>query len=91
VPVDRTAAYRPKIALRRQVTFLAMKYDTIMWQSIDKSLAVAQMGDRLATINMGRKVVVLCPSRGGAESPSNTSPGPRPISVPSGILVRPTV
>jgi len=26
-----------------------------------KSLAVAEMGDRLTTIDMGRKVGVLCP------------------------------
>jgi len=48
------------------------------------------MGDRLATIDMGRKVGRCCcaPFRGGAESPSNTmSPGPRPTSVPSGILI----
>ena len=29
------------------------------------------MGDRLATIDMGRKVGVLCPLLGGAGSPSN--------------------
>jgi len=35
---------------------------------------------------------VLCPLLGGAGSPSNTiSPGPRPTSVPSGILNNPTV
>jgi len=72
VPVGCTAAYRPKIALRRQVTFLAMKYDTITWQSIDKSLAVAQMGDRLATINIGRKVGAAVPLHVGELSPHLT-------------------
>jgi len=51
------------------------------------------MGDYLATIDMGRKVGGCCaPFRGGAGSPSNTMwPGPRPTSVPSGILIHPTV
>jgi len=54
-----------------------------------KSSAVAEMGDRLATIDMGRKVVGCCaPFRGGSWAPSNTmSPGLRPTSVPSGILI----
>jgi len=47
------------------------------------------MGDRLATVGMGRKVegaaVPLFVE--GAGSPSNTmSPGPMPTSVPSGAL-----
>jgi len=50
----------------------------------------------LATIDMGRKRgrgAVLCRfTRGGSGDPSNTmSPGPKPISVPSGILIHPTV
>jgi len=47
-----------------------------------KSSAVAEMGDRLVTIGMGRKVGDCCaPFLGGTESPSNTlSPGPRPTS-----------
>jgi len=42
---------------------------------------------------MGRKVGgCWAPFRGGAGSPSNTMwPGPRPTSVPSGILIHPTV
>jgi len=55
----------------------------------NKSSAVAEMGDRLAIIYMGRKVgpdVSL--SVGGAGSPSNTMwPGPSPISVPRSILI----
>jgi len=48
---------------------------------------------RLATIDMGRKVGCCCtPFRGAARSPSNTmSPGPRPTSAPSGILIHSTV
>jgi len=54
--------------------------------------AVAEMGDRLATIDMGRKVGVLCPLLRGAGSPSNTTwPGPRSTPVPSGILIHPAV
>jgi len=46
------------------------------------------MGNRLATIDMGRKV-------GGCRAPFGGkdlgSPGPRPTSLPSGILIHPTV
>jgi len=52
------------------------------------------MGNRLATIDMGRKVegAAVPYPWGGAGSPSNTIwPGPRPTSVPSGILIHPTV
>jgi len=50
------------------------------------------MGDRLATIDMGRKVGgCSAPFYGGTGSPSNTiRPGPRPTSVPSFILIHPT-
>jgi len=57
-----------------------------------KSSAVAEMGDRLATIDMSRNVGLLCPFPwgGGVGSPSNTmSLGPRSTSVPSGILIHP--
>jgi len=50
----------------------------------NKSSAVAEMGDRLATIDMDRKVGGGCcaPFRGGAGFPSNTvSPGTRPTCV----------
>jgi len=58
-----------------------------------KSSAVAEMGDRLATIGMGRKVAgAACCTPLLARSPSNTMwPGPRPISVPSGILIHTAV
>jgi len=47
------------------------------------------MGDRLATVGMGRKWEGAAV---GAGSPSNTMwPGPRPTSLPSGILIRRTV
>jgi len=60
-----------------------------------KCSTVAEMGDRLATIDMGRKLgegSVPLLEGGGAESPSNTMwPGPSPTSVPSFILIHPTV
>jgi len=59
-----------------------------------KSSAVAEMGDRLATIDMGRKVRAAVPFflGGGAESPCNTMwPWPRPTSMASGTLIHPTV
>ena len=51
------------------------------------------MGDRLATIHVGRKVGGCCaPFRGGRWFPSNSMwPEPRPTSVPSGILIHPAV
>jgi len=50
------------------------------------------MGDRLASVDMGRKVGGCgAPFRGGVGSPSITmSPGPRPTSVPGDILIHPT-
>ena len=43
----------------------------------NKSLAVAEMGDRLATIDMSRKVGLLCPFPWGSWVPSNTIVGHR--------------
>jgi len=63
-------------------------------QTIDKSSAVAEMGDRLATIDMGRKVGKGC-CMGCAGSPLGHHltiwPGPRLTSLPIGILIHPTV
>jgi len=63
---------------------------------VNKSSAVAEMGDRLVTIDKGQKLGAVpllgVGYRGGAGFPSNTmSPGPRPNSVSSGILIYPTV
>jgi len=63
----------------------------------NKSSTVAEMGDRLVTIGMGKKWGLLSQcfvpfGGGGAGSPSNTlSPGTRPTSVLTGILIHPTV
>jgi len=58
----------------------------------NNSSAVAEMGDRLATIYMCRKVGGCCAPFGWAGSPSNTMwPGPRPTSIPRGIPMHPTV
>ena len=57
----------------------------------DKCSAVADMGDRLATIDISRKLGAV-PLLGVAGSPCNTMwPGPKPTFVPSGILIHPTV
>jgi len=63
---------------------------------LNKSSAVAEIGDRfdrLATIDMGRKVARGC--CGGTGSPLGRHltmwPGPRPTSLLSGILIHPTV
>jgi len=57
----------------------------------NKCSAVAEMGDRLATIDIGLKLG-LCPLCGEAGSPCNAVwPEPRPTFVPSGILIRPVV
>jgi len=62
----------------------------LMLQSY-KCSAVAEMGDRLATIDMGRKERTAVPLSGAAGSPSNTmSPGPMTTSIPSGIFIHPT-
>ena len=58
----------------------------------NKSSAVAEIGDR-ARAKWAEKWGAVVPlSVRGAESPSNTmSPGTRPTSVPSGILIHQTV
>jgi len=43
----------------------------MLWRKY-KSLAVAEMGDRLATIDMGRKLGAVPPFGGGAGFPSST-------------------
>jgi len=68
-------------------------YMVIIWRRIKTT---AQQLLRWATIwpqiDMGRKVGGCCvPLRGEAGSSSNTvSSGPRPTSVPSGILIHPS-
>jgi len=55
--------------------------DLPFWESDNKSSALAEMGDRSAVIDVGRKVGAAVPlSMGGAGSSANTmSPSPRPI------------
>jgi len=62
-------------------------------KNYNKCSAVAEMGDRLATIDMGRKLKGVVPLLvgGGSWLPCNTMrPWPRPTFVPSGILIYPT-
>jgi len=69
---------------------------------LDKCSAVAEMGDRLAKIDMAENWEegavpplgegAVPPLEEGAGSPCNTmQPGPRPTFVPSGILIHPAV
>jgi len=61
----------------------------------NKCSAVAEMGDRLATIDMGRtegKGAIVSHWVSGTGSPSNTMWSvPRPTSVSNGILIHPAV
>jgi len=58
-----------------------------------KCSAVAEMGEHNGHKRYGPKKEGLCPLLGGgAGSPSNTTwSGPRPTSVPSGILIHPAI
>jgi len=73
---------------------LAITSFLLLWfKQADKSSAVAEMGDSLATIDgpksWGRLLYLFFR---GAGSPSNTVwPGARSTSVPSGILIHPAV
>jgi len=73
------------------------KFQIIYWRqrwfhTSNKSSALAEIGDRLATIDMGRKEGGCCALFRGELAPSNTmSPGPRPTSTPSGILMHAAV
>jgi len=50
------------------------------------------MGDRLATIDMGRKVGAAVPLSGEELAPHLTMwPRSRPVSAPSGIVIHPAV
>ena len=74
-------------------TFSGTCSDVSYLGHFNKCSSVAEMGDRLSTIDMHRKSRGLCPfGEEGAESPSNTmSPGSRPTSLTSGILIYPAV
>jgi len=59
----------------------------------NKSPAVAEMGDRLATVDMDRKVGGRCPPLGGGElypHLTHCGLGRSLASIPSGILIHPT-
>jgi len=62
-------------------------------QQLYKCSAVAEMGDRLATIGMDRKLGRAMPlwGRGGGFSSNTMWPGPRLTSMPSFVLIHPTV
>ena len=64
-----------------------------MFSPVVTSSAVSEMGDCLATTDIGQRVGAAVPlSAGGAGCPSNTmSPKHRPTSISSFILIHPTV
>ena len=71
-------------------------YAQIAITNLNRSSAVAEMSDRSATIYMAEKWGLWCPHifvwGRGAGSTSNTMwPGLRLTSIPSGILIHPTV
>jgi len=82
-----------KTTTTKKITYQQISMRAILPVKTNKSSTVAEMGDRLSTMDMGRKMGGCCaPFRWGAGSPSNTmSPGTRPTSVPSGILIHQTV
>jgi len=86
-----TYTFAKLVTAVKELKVISIKVRLIQ-ENPDKSSAV-EMGDRFATIDMGRKVGggLLCPFR-GAGFPSNTMwSGPMPTSVPSSILIHPTV
>jgi len=74
-----------------RVDIKSQAFDRESFDKFNKRSAVAEMGDRARAV--GQKVGGCCaPFHGGAGTPPNTtSPGPRPASLPSGILIHPTV
>jgi len=75
-----------------EVAKMFLRLRNLFHAYLNKSSAVAEMGDRLATIDMGQKVGGAMPLLGVVGSPSNTMlSGPRPTSVPVGILIHPAV
>ena len=76
------SSYRVTRIITRYVHHILSTFNIVSCSH--KCSAVAEMGDCLAAIDMGRKL--------GAGSPSNTMwPGLMPISLPSGILIQPAV
>jgi len=73
----------------RSLSHLLMSSCNLL-HAIRKVNKCTDIGNRMATIDIGQIVRVLCPFLGGAGFPSNTMwPGPRRIS--SGSLIHPAV
>jgi len=71
-------------------SYLHISFRGVTSRNRNKCSAVAEMGDRLTAIDMGRKLGAVLLLGGGAQSPCNTMrPGSRPTFVPSGILIHP--
>ena len=66
---------------------LNFQMELVLAPIFNKCSALADVGDRLATIDMGRKGGIM-PLSGVGLGPHLTQwPGPRPTCVPSGILI----
>ena len=87
--------FRPmSVVAKRLIIFLASHFvhSFFISKTNKKSSTAVDMGNRLATIDIGQKVGLQCPFLGVAGSPSNTMwPGPRPNSTPNDILIHQTV
>ena len=74
------------------VVFILSSKVMLIFLLYNNSSVVAEMGDRLATIDMGQTEGGAVPLSRGAGSPFNTmSSGPRPTSTPSSIFIHPAV
>jgi len=63
----------------------------ISYRLLNKSSAVAEMGDRLATSWAEKRGALLYPYQGDRLSSNTMWPGPRPTSVPIVILIHSAV
>jgi len=75
-----------------RILFFSMLQIRVFGGILKQELRSSWDGDRLAIIDMGRKLEAVPFFGGGAGSQSNRMwPGTRPICMPSFILIRPTV
>jgi len=86
--LERVHASRPTVVQTSGRSREFVGFPTPHLRSLYKSSAVSEMGDRLAT--WAEKWGLLCPFCGELGSHLAMSLGPRPTSVPIGILIRPS-
>jgi len=92
IPTTMTAVSVARACLRPTRNSAVIVAQASAFHDLHKCSAVAEIGDRLATIDrpkIGGSVLFL---RGGGGSPCNTMrPGSRPTFLPSGVLNHPAV